>query len=210
MENKIEEKLKQLDKNYFHWGIQLDKRIEEKSWNVFYNNLSKERYYSTSNKPILTSKDNSLEDIEKLKNKFENIKSNYSKKIWSERLDLNFDIFQLYMKIQESISGILNGIGYSILGLIYLLLIFRIDTMVLAGIGIALLTIDIISMLLSWYMNGKIKQAIKTYKTSEEERLLKTYMKDKYLKGLKDEFTKKNRKKFVKENKEYRPKRKSI
>ena len=96
-----------LDNNYFHisTSIQGDK-VE---WTVYYKNLSEKEYYSDENKPLLTSKDNTVSDIYKLRDKFERAKE---KEFIDNQYIVFRDGFEIYSAISEvkykGLNGMLN------------------------------------------------------------------------------------------------------
>ncbi len=58
-----------LDKEYFHTSIKIING-NTFTWEIYYRNLPNNLYYSNKNKPLLTSKNNTIKDIYKLKQKF--------------------------------------------------------------------------------------------------------------------------------------------
>jgi len=65
-----------LDRNYFHVTVGFDEKyIEGVKWKVYYSNLPTQQYYSNKNKELLSSDENTIEDIYKLKSKFEKEKA---------------------------------------------------------------------------------------------------------------------------------------
>ena len=63
-----------LDSNYFRSSISIDDNGKA-SWFIFYCNLNFKDYFSFENKPLLTSTENTLEDVKKLAEKFEKEKN---------------------------------------------------------------------------------------------------------------------------------------
>lgn len=75
-EKRIKELHSILDKNYFHVCTSINnKYIDGVSWKVYYKNLPTQQYYSRKNRELLSSDKNTIEDIYKLKNKFEKEKA---------------------------------------------------------------------------------------------------------------------------------------
>lgn len=75
-EKRIKEIHSILDKNYFHICTSINsKYVDGVSWKVYYKNLPTQQYYSRKNREILSSDKNTIEDIYKLKNKFEKEKA---------------------------------------------------------------------------------------------------------------------------------------
>ena len=170
-------------------------------------NMNDEDYFKMSNRPILNSINNDLKDIEKLNEKFEKIKEKATSNIFIERFDLSFDIFETQNRINDELLKMFEIPGYSIMALIIFLFILNMETKIFAAVGMSLLTVYAILSLVINYIRDNVDKYIDELHKKEEERILKVYLKDKDMRGLKYEFTKKDRKKFIKENKRYRPKR---
>lgn len=203
------EELEKLDKDYFHTCIEVDVNNNVK-WKVYYSNMNNRNYLSRNNKTILDSINNSVDDIEKLNKNFEKIKEKATLNMFLERFDFSFDMFKTSNKINDELIKIFDILGYSIMALIIFLFILNTETKIFAAVGTSLLTIYAILSLVITYIRENIEKYINELKKNEEKRILKAYLKDKDMRGLKYEFTEKNRKKFIKENQEYRPKRKRI
>lgn len=96
-----------LDNNYFHvyTSIQEDK-VE---WSIYYKNLSEKEYYSNNNKPLLTSKDNTISDIYTLRDRFERAKE---KEFMENKYIVFRDGFEIYSAMSEikykGLTGMLN------------------------------------------------------------------------------------------------------
>lgn len=206
---KVQEELEKLDRDYFHTYVEVDENSNIK-WSVYYKNMNDEDYLKISNRPILNSINNDLNDIEKLNEKFEEIKEKAKTNIFFEKFDLSTDIFELKMNINSELYKMFDIPSYSIMAFIIILFIFKLDNKVFAAVGLSLMTIFAILSLTINYVIDNIEKHIKDLHKKEEDRMLKAYLKDKDMKGLKYEFTKKDRKKSIKENKEYRQKRKRL
>ena len=100
----IEELNSILDSNYFHicTSIQGDK-VE---WSIYYKNLSEKEYYSNENKPLLTSKENTISDIYELRDRFERAKE---KEFIENKYIVFRDSFKIYSVINEFKNKGLNG-----------------------------------------------------------------------------------------------------
>ena len=206
---KLQKELEKLDRDYFHICIEVDVNNNVK-WQVYYSNMNDKDYLKRNNKPILDSINNSLDDIEKLNKKFKKIKEKATLNMFLERFDFSFDMFKTSNKINDELIKIFDILGYSIIALIIFLFILNTETKIFATVGISLLTIYAILSLVITYIRENIDKYLNELKKNEEKRILKAYLKDKDMRGLKYEFTEKNRKKFIKENQEYRSKRKRI
>lgn len=96
----IHELMNILDSNYFHTCIIADdKEIIE--WKIYYKNLSNEIYYSDKNQAILSSNKNNVEDIYKLKSRFEELKEKEFKDNIGEFAKDHFDIYFAFLGIKE-------------------------------------------------------------------------------------------------------------
>ena len=96
----IHELMNILDSNYFHTCITADdKEIIE--WKIYYKNLSNEIYYSDKNQAILSSNKNNVEDIYKLKSRFEELKEKEFKDNIGEFAKDHFDIYFAFLDINE-------------------------------------------------------------------------------------------------------------
>lgn len=100
----IEELNSILDSNYFHvcTSIQGDK-VE---WSIYYKNLNEKEYYSDENKPLLTSKENTISDIYELRDRFERAKE---KEFIENKYIVFRDSFKIYSVINEFKNKGLNG-----------------------------------------------------------------------------------------------------
>lgn len=198
---KVQEELEKLDKDYFHTHIGIDKYSNVK-WSVYYENMNDEDYLKINNRPILNSLNNDINDIEKLNKRFEKIKEKAKENMYFERFDLSIDMFEFQSSIYDYLNKIMDIPSFSILGLIIFLFILNINSRIYAIVGLSLMTIFVIITLTMNYVRDNIKKQIDDLHKKEEDRMLKAYLKDKDMKGLRYEFTKKNRTKFIKENKE--------
>lgn len=206
---KVQEELEKLDMDYFHTYVEVDENSNIK-WSVYYKNMNDEDYLKISNRPILNNINNELKDIEKLNKEFGKIKEKAKENMFFERFDLSFDIFKFQSNIYDYLQKMMDIPSFSILGLIIFLFILNINSRIFAIVGLSLMTIFSIITLTINYVRDNIEKQIDELQQKEEDRMLKAYLKDKDMKGLRYEFTKKDRKKSIKENKEYRPKRKRL
>lgn len=87
-----------LDKNYFDVNTKIteENKIE---WTVYYCNLKSSDYYSGENRPLLTSRRNTVQDIYKLKEAFEKLKNYEEIRNTSE---IFHDSFTLYRRISTN------------------------------------------------------------------------------------------------------------
>lgn len=105
--NNIKESIKDiksiLDRDYFHTCIEV-KENGVISWQIFYKNLPSKAYYSNKNKPLLTSKENSISDIYKLRDKFEKEKEKELMKALKEIIPLGSEISKFMRNIQRNLT----------------------------------------------------------------------------------------------------------
>lgn len=106
LNNNLEDKTKELsnilDKDYFHVNVSYNEKcIGLTEWSIYYKNLNDEDYWSEENKALLTSKQNGIADIYKLKDCFENIKKEYYNKKAVNILIRTSSLYWLLYKIKE-------------------------------------------------------------------------------------------------------------
>lgn len=107
-----------LDNNYFHISTGI---VEDKvEWIVYYKNLNENEYFSDNNKPLLTSKDNTISDIYELRDRFERAKE---KEFIDNKYIVFRDGFEIYSAMSEikykGLNGMLNLFTfYSLINLI--------------------------------------------------------------------------------------------
>ena len=99
-----------LDSHYFHISTEykLDKSIK---WAIYYKNLPTNLYFSEKNKALLTSEENCIKDIYKLREVFNREKKVEMSKHIPEYLKLSMNIFKqtqnIKMKFTETLLDIL-------------------------------------------------------------------------------------------------------
>lgn len=97
-----------LDSNYFH--ICVEYRENKEAWRVYYKNLPKRVYWSKNNMPLLTSEENTVEDIYKLKEKFEQEKNKELKQYLSEYIAIDKEVFYQMLSVKKTCSTMLTDI----------------------------------------------------------------------------------------------------
>ena len=170
-----------LDKNYFHVCVSLTEgnNIE---WTVFYNNLDEEDYISSKNKPLLTSKRNTVADIYRLKNKFEELKKKQRGLHCLELFHDCFNIHQLGYQIKEEAH-----LGMTNIFLIYTTL--NIFTINFANKTIASILNLILCISMAIYYYRKIDKLYKLLDNQDnitEEIILRNIIKRKGLNFVKE------------------------
>lgn len=123
MKNKnIKESIKEiksiLDKDYFHTCTEV-RENGVISWQVYYKNLPAKAYYSSKNKPLLTSEKNAESDIYKLRDNFKKEKEKEFLKALKEMIPLASEFSKSMWKNQRNLANyaiivllILIGITY--------------------------------------------------------------------------------------------------
>lgn len=206
---KIQEELNKLDKDYFHTHISYDKNGNF-SWLVYYENMNSKDYLSMKNQAILNSKYNDINDIKKLNTEFEKIRDIANNNISLDKSYLSMDVFNVYFSITKKLGKIFELIGFSLMLIMTIIFLLKIDIKIFITIGITLVISYAVLLFTQLYTQKIIKDETKRFTSKEKKRLLKIYLKDNEMRGLRYEFTKKNRKKFIEENKEYRQKKERV
>lgn len=159
-----------LDRDYFHicTGV---KQNEELKWIIYYKNLPSKAYYSEKNKPLLTSENNTISDIYKLKKKFES-----EKKI--EQMKSLYEVTPLLSCLSKAIAEI-NIIfrNFSIISLLTILILNLANMFFLHNVNLSLGILFIISIdgLMSIYY-AKILEKQRKISTKKMEEI---YLKEK-------------------------------
>lgn len=122
-----------LDNNYFHVSTSI--QGDKVAWKVYYKNLNKKEYYSDNNKPLLTSKNNTISDIYELRDRFERAKEKEfidnkyivfrdGFEIYSAMSEIKYkgltgmlNIFTFYALVNLIVSALLDNVIYSIINL---------------------------------------------------------------------------------------------
>lgn len=176
-----------LDSNYFHICVE---NKEKNSWKVYYKNLPSAIYFSEKNKALLTSKENTINDIYKLRQKFEIEKSKEFRKNMKEYININKEISYFLLKLKQLCSYILTDFFLINLIVSIINLVFIINTK-FAILHFALVTFIAI---LETYRIMQIQDLIK----KSQEKIKEAFIKEKIkrqglyfvqrLKGGKDDF----------------------
>lgn len=135
--NKVTDRIKELhsilDNNYFHIHTSIqDDKVE---WSVYYMNLSKKEYYSEENKPLLTSKENTILDIYELRDRFERAKE---KEFIDNKYIVFRDGFEIYSAMSEikyeGLNGMLNI--FTFYALVTLIISMSLDNLIYSIINL--------------------------------------------------------------------------
>ena len=94
--SKMSEIYKILDNKYFHICTEYNpNKIDKCNWTIYYSNLPSKVYFSNKNKALLNSDENSINDIYKLKEKFETEKNKELIKNYKEYSNISYQIYKV-------------------------------------------------------------------------------------------------------------------
>ena len=104
--------------DYFH--ICISYNGDDMQWDIFYKNLDDKEYFSKENPVLLTSKENGIEDVYALKDRFKRAKEDVKRKNALSIIKESFTLYQkLYETKKQGIDGMLNlYMLYTAIGLI--------------------------------------------------------------------------------------------
>lgn len=171
----IEELNSILDSNYFHvcTSIQGDK-VE---WSIYYKNLSEKEYFSDENKPLLTSKENTISDIYELRDRFERAKE---KEFIENKYIVFRDSFKIYSEMSEikykGLTGMLNT--FTFYGLVTLIISISLDNVIYSIIN---LCACILAAIYFKYQQKSIKKLMDKKVEETREFILRNIIKNKGL-----------------------------
>ncbi len=142
--NNINDSIKEiktiLDKNYFHTCIEVQNNGVI-SWQVFYKNLPEKMYYSSKNKPLLTSENDGISDIYLLRDRFEKEKHKELIKNYKEILPLGSEMYKTMCGITKNFSE------YAIIVILFINIITLINMLIIHNIVLSItVLITIISL----------------------------------------------------------------
>lgn len=177
-----------LDPNYFHVHIEINhKYIGGISWSIYYKNLPTQMYYSNKNKPLLTSEKNTIEDIYKLKDKFEYEKEQVIEKNFTEITKIQLNLFFSMQRIKYQFIELMTYILFVILATNISNLIFFDNQ----NFAILITSLTIVISILMIIKQRTISNLISTI----QKEIREEYIKDKirregiyFIKRLKNEF----------------------
>ena len=172
----IHELMNILDSNYFHTCITADdKEIIE--WKIYYKNLSNEKYYSDKNQAILSSNKNNVEDIYKLKSRFEELKEKEFKDNIGEFAKDHFDIYFAFLDINEKTMDLALNI-FLIYSLFNIFINVRSEDLINTILNFSLCILIAIYIIIS---NKKLNKSKDKADSKIQEILLKNIIKRKGL-----------------------------
>ena len=179
-----------LDNNYFHVCTSVQENKVE--WSIYYKNLSEKEYYSDNNKPLLTSKDNTISDIYTLRDRFERAKE---KEFMENKYIVFRDGFEIYSAMSEikykGLTGMLNI--FTFYALATLIISISLDNVIYSIIN---LCICILGEIYLTYQQKSIEKLMDKKVEETREFVLRNIIKNK---GL--EFVKRIRKNIEEEMK---------
>lgn len=171
----IEELNSILDSNYFHvcTSIQGDK-VE---WSIYYKNLNEKEYYSDENKPLLTSKENTISDIYELRDRFERAKE---KEFIENKYIVFRDSFKIYSAMNEikykGIDGMLNI--FTFYELVTLIISISLDNAIYSIINLFICILGTIYLI---YQQKSIKKLMDKKIEETREFIIRNIIKNKGL-----------------------------
>lgn len=104
-----------LDKRYFHTCVSV-KNKEELEWEIYYCNLPGQTYFSNKNKPILSSKKNTIKDIYRLKDKLEKEKEKVLQNNLQEYIRISHLLYQMAIDLKRQAENTITNILAMIVG----------------------------------------------------------------------------------------------
>lgn len=161
-----------LDRDYFHICTEV-KQNEEIKWIIYYKNLPSKAYYSEKNKPLLTSENNTISDIYKLKNKFESEKKIEQMKSLNEVIPLLSFFNKTIIEINRKFSNFSIIVLLIILGLSLTSMFFLHNIELSLGILLVISTVSILNM----YSIRILENQRKIFRKKLEEIYLKEKIK---------------------------------
>lgn len=173
-----------LDKKYFHVCVST-KENDIVEWDIYYSNLNYDDFFSSNNKPLLSSKTNTFDDIYKLRDKFEKEKE----KACTISADICKESFERYKVINDIFNyghnTMLNLISsYQILFCVYLTIRNNYDIFNV----IYFVIFTLISLIFYFYYHNKIKKMKEVKIEEAEEETKRIYIKSlgfKFMEALK-------------------------
>lgn len=104
-----------LDRRYFHTCVSV-KNKDEIEWEVYYCNLPGQTYFSKKNKPILSSKKNTIKDIYKLKDRLEKEKEKVLQNNLQEYMRISYLVYQMAIDLKGQVENTITNILAMIAG----------------------------------------------------------------------------------------------
>ena len=170
-----------LEEDYFHVNIRITEE-QKVEWTVYYKNLKENEYFSGRNKPLLTSRKNTIADIYILKAIFEELKQNTKKENGYEFFKDNFKIYFSINEIRERASLGMLAI-FSIYVFANMAIIFILNNYIASFYN------AIVCFLACMYYiheNKKINKLVDKAENVKEEVILKNIIKGKGLSFVKE------------------------
>lgn len=152
-----------LDKRYFHTCVSV-KNKDEIEWEVYYCNLPGQTYFSKKNKPILSSKKNTIKDIYKLKDKLEKEKEKVLQNNLLEYSRISYLIYQMAIDLKRQAENTITNILAMIAGVCTANILFMQDIYVGLICVILCILITIYEVIKGKKINKEIDKHQKRFK----------------------------------------------
>lgn len=169
-----------LNEDYFHVNIKLNGGGIE--WAVYYKNLKKDDFYSGENKPLLTSRKNTIADIYILKDIFDELKKNTKKEAGYDFFNDGFTIYLTISEIKERASLDMLNI-FTIYVLTNIIIILISNSFLASSLNMIICVLVAIYYV---YRNKKLDKLVDKARNIEENILLKNIIKGKGLSFVKE------------------------
>ena len=172
-----------LDENYFHVNVKLNEKfIGGIEWVVYYKNLKRDDCYSDKNRPLLSSRKNTIADIYILKDIFNELKLETEKEAG---YDFFNDVFTIYLTIREIKEK-------ASLGMLNIFTIYVLANIIIISIANSIL-VSLINMIICVlvaiyyvYKNRKLDKLVVKAENIVKNTLLKNIIKGKGLGFVKE------------------------
>lgn len=161
-----------LDTDYFHINIRITE-TQKIEWAVYYKNLKTDDYYSDKNKPLLTSRRNTIADIYILKDIFEKLKQETVEETGFEFFRDNKKIYWLIKAIKESSSlGMLDIL--TVYALVNVVIVTIAKNFIISSLNLSVCILAIIFFIIK---NKKMNRLLDETEKLKEKILLKNLIK---------------------------------
>ena len=172
-----------LDENYFHVNVKLNEKfIGGIEWVVYYKNLKRDDCYSDKNRPLLSSRKNTIADIYILKDIFNELKLETEKEAGYDFFNDVFTIYLIISEIKEKAS----------LGMLNIFTIYVLANIIIISIANSIL-VSLINMIICVlvaiyyvYKNRKLDKLVVKAENIVKNTLLKNIIKGKGLGFVKE------------------------
>lgn len=163
-----------LDTDYFHINVRQSEKVRYGiEWAVYYKNLKTDDYYSNKNKPLLTSRKNTIADIYILKDIFVKLKQQTIEETGFEFFRDNKKLYWLIKTIKEMSSlGMLNML--TIYAFVNIVIVILAGNFIISSIN---LSVCILAIIYFTFKNKKMNKLLDETEEIKEKLLLKNLIK---------------------------------